>query len=48
MAGRLTGKLGQAGYNLPTRLWRGAPVPAKLTIGDGVIGVGAGCNYLAD
>ena len=39
---------GQPGYNLPTRLWRGTPTPAKLTIGGGVIVVGAGYYYLSD
>jgi hypothetical protein len=39
---------GQPGYNLPTRLWRGTPTPAKLTVGGGVIAVGAGYYYWGD
>ena len=39
---------GQPGYNLPTRLWRGTPTPAKLTIGGGVIATGAGYCYLSE
>lgn len=36
---------GQPGYNLLTRLWRGTPTPAKLSLAGGIIGVGAGYYY---
>ena len=39
---------GQPGYNLPTRLWRGTPTPAKLTIGGGIVVVGAGYYYFSE
>jgi hypothetical protein len=39
---------GQPGFNLSTRLWRGTPTPAKLSIGGGVIVVGAGYYYLTE
>jgi RHS repeat-associated protein len=39
---------GQPGYNLPTRLWRGTPTPAKLKIGGGIVVVGAGYYYFSE